>query len=96
MYRCRNGLVAAALRKLFNKGKAFRQKYGYPLDIPRSWAQFRDVAEYFNGKDLNGDGIPDYGLSMHLKIGTQGMFHLFALLETREKSQVYAARLGRH
>ncbi len=57
---------------------AFRQKYGYPLRVPNTWAQFRDVAEYFTGKDLNDDGIPDHGLSMHLKVGAQGMFHFMS------------------
>lgn len=57
---------------------AFSQKYGYPLDVPKTWSQFRDVAEYFNGKDLNGDGVPDHGLSMHLKVGAQGMFHFMS------------------
>ncbi|CAN7365748.1 extracellular solute-binding protein [Pseudoduganella sp. LjRoot289] len=27
---------------------AFRQKYGYALDVPKTWAQLQDVAEYFN------------------------------------------------
>jgi multiple sugar transport system substrate-binding protein len=57
---------------------AFKQKYGYALGVPRTWDQFRDVAEYFNGKDLNGDGIPDHGLSLHLKVGAQGMFHFMS------------------
>ena len=57
---------------------AFQQKYGYALEVPKTWAQFRDVAEYFTGRDLNGDGTPDHGLSMHLKIGAQGMFHFMS------------------
>lgn len=57
---------------------AFQQKYRYPLDVPKTWAQFRDVAEYFNGKDLNGDREPDHGVSMHLKVGAQGMFHFMS------------------
>ena len=57
---------------------AFRQKYGYPLGVPKTWAQFRDVAEYFNGKDLNGDGTPDHGLSLHLMASAQGMFHFMS------------------
>jgi multiple sugar transport system substrate-binding protein len=57
---------------------AFRQKYGYALAVPRTWSQFRDVAEYFTGKDLNGDGIPDHGVSLHLKVGAQGMFHFMS------------------
>ena len=57
---------------------AFQQKYGHALEVPTTWAEFRDVAEYFNGKDLNGDGVPDHGLSMHLKVGAQGMFHFMS------------------
>jgi multiple sugar transport system substrate-binding protein len=57
---------------------AFKEKYGYDLIVPQTWQQFRDVAEYFNGKDLNGDGTPDSGLTMHLKVGGQGMFHFMS------------------
>lgn len=57
---------------------AFEQQYGYPLAVPQTWAQFRDVAEYFDGKDLNGDGQPDDGLTMHLAVGEQGMFHFIS------------------
>jgi len=57
---------------------AFEEAYGYALGVPETWAQFRDVAEYFNGKDLNDDGTPDNGLTMHLKVGGQGMFHFMS------------------
>ena len=57
---------------------AFRQKYGYALEVPKTWERFRDIAEYFNGRDLNGDGVPDHGLSLHLKVGEQGMFHFMS------------------
>ncbi len=70
---CRRDLLANPQHQA-----AFRRKYGYPLEVPKTWAQFRDVAEYFNGKDLNGDGAPDHGLSMHLKVGAQGMFHFMS------------------
>lgn len=59
--------------------KAFQQAYGYPLDVPRTWAQFRDVAAYFNGRDLTGDGVPGHGLTIALKAGNQGMFHFMSL-----------------
>jgi multiple sugar transport system substrate-binding protein len=36
------------------------------------------VAEYFNGQDLDSDGQPDNGLTMHLKVGGQGMFHFIS------------------
>ncbi|MGQ9815987.1 MAG: ABC transporter substrate-binding protein, partial [Candidatus Roseilinea sp.] len=57
---------------------AFKEKYGYDLKVPDTMQEFRDVAEYFNGKDLNGDGTPDNGLTMHLKVGGQGMFHFMS------------------
>lgn len=53
----------------------FKRHYGYDLGVPTTWDQFRDIAQYFNGKDLNGDGSPDHGLSLHLKVGEQSMFH---------------------
>lgn len=57
---------------------AFKEVYGYDLKVPATWDEFRDVAEYFNGKDLNGDGTPDSGLTLHLKVGGQGMFHFMS------------------
>ena len=57
---------------------AFKEKYGYDLKVPETWQEFRDAAEYFDGKDLNGDGTPDDGLTMHLKVGGQGMFHFMS------------------
>ena len=57
---------------------AFKQRYGYALGVPETWDQFRDVAEYFSGKDLNGDGVPDNGLVLPLAAGAQGMFHFMS------------------
>lgn len=57
---------------------AFKEAYGYDLKVPDTWQEFRDAAEYFDGKDLNGDGSPDDGLTMHLKVGGQGMFHFMS------------------
>lgn len=58
--------------------KAFAEAYGYDLAVPTTWDQFTDIAEYFNGKDLNGDGEPDSGVVLHLKVGQQGMFHFMS------------------
>ncbi|MFN3334885.1 MAG: ABC transporter substrate-binding protein, partial [Caldilinea sp.] len=57
---------------------AFKEQYGYDLKVPDTMQEFRDAAEYFDGKDLNGDGTPDDGLTMHLKVGGQGMFHFMS------------------
>ncbi|HSW08305.1 ABC transporter substrate-binding protein [Aquabacterium sp.] len=76
-----DGQVLYYRRDLFDDPQhqaAFKQQYGYALAVPTTWARFRDAAEYFNGKDLNGDGAPDHGLSMHLKVGAQGMFHFMS------------------
>ncbi len=57
----------------------FKDKYGYDLPVPpKTMKQFRDVAEFFNGWDWNGDGEPDAGITMHLKVGGQGMFHFMS------------------
>jgi multiple sugar transport system substrate-binding protein len=58
---------------------AFQQKYRYALEAPKTWPQYRDIAEYFNGRDLNGDGVPDHGTTIALKAGSQGMFHFMSL-----------------
>ncbi|HEX6705987.1 MAG TPA: extracellular solute-binding protein [Albitalea sp.] len=76
-----DGQVMYYRRDLFEDPQhraAFQQKYGYPLAPPRTWDEFRDAAEYFNGRDLNGDGVPDHGVSLHLKVGEQGMFHFMS------------------
>ncbi|WP_341889399.1 extracellular solute-binding protein [Variovorax sp. YR752] len=58
---------------------AFQRAYGRPLDVPATWEEFRDVAAYFNGKDLNADGEPDHGVVLPLISGAQGMFHYMSL-----------------
>jgi len=58
---------------------AFKQKHGYPLAVPQTWAQLRDAVAYFNGQDLNGDGTPDHGIVLALKPGSQGMFNYMSL-----------------
>jgi multiple sugar transport system substrate-binding protein len=76
-----DGQVLYYRRDLLTDSKhqaAFKEAYGYELNVPKTWAEFRDTAEYFDGKDLNGDGQPDDGLSMHLKAGAQGMFHFMS------------------
>eukprot|EP00756_Hemistasia_phaeocysticola_P028128 Hpha_TRINITY_DN16160_c0_g2::TRINITY_DN16160_c0_g2_i1::g.3154::m.3154 len=30
--------------------------------VPNTWEEFADFIEYWHGKDLNGDGIPDFGI----------------------------------
>ena len=37
--------------------KDFQAKYGYPLRPPRTWKEYRDMAEFFNGKTVGGKKI---------------------------------------
>ncbi|MEP7296895.1 MAG: extracellular solute-binding protein, partial [Burkholderiales bacterium] len=77
-----DGQVMYYRRDLFADPKhraAFQQTYGHPLGVPATWDELREVAEYFNGKDLNGDGEPDHGVILPLMTGAQGMFHFMSL-----------------
>jgi multiple sugar transport system substrate-binding protein len=59
-----------------NHQAAFKDMAGYDLpNPPQTWDQVIDLAKYFNGKDLDGDGQPDSGVVMHLQVGQQAMFH---------------------
>lgn len=58
----------------------FRAEMGRDLPVPpETWEDLAEVAEFFNGKDWNGDGEPDYGITMHLAVGGQGFFHYMSL-----------------
>ena len=57
----------------------YKTATGNDLRVPQTWEELRDIAKYFSGKDLNGDGEGDHGITMHLKVGGQGMFHYFSL-----------------
>lgn len=46
----------------------FKAKYGYDLPVPiKTWDQYRDIAEYFNGKDINGTTIYGAGTAFKRK-----------------------------
>ena len=40
--------------------EAFKAKYGYDLDVPKTWAQMRDIAEFFQRPDQKRYGIAIY------------------------------------
>lgn len=59
---------------------AFEDEYGYAMPVPpQTWEQLRDIATYFNGKPNGIDGNPINGISLHLKVGGQGMYHYASL-----------------
>ncbi|MBL8154158.1 MAG: extracellular solute-binding protein [Anaerolineae bacterium] len=58
----------------------FKAETGMDMPVPpKTWQQLLAVTKFFNGKDWNGDGDPDDGISLHLRTGGQGMFHYMSL-----------------
>lgn len=42
----------------------FKEKFGYDLQVPQTWAQYSNIAEYFTGWDWGiGDGKSRYGFA---------------------------------
>lgn len=42
--------------------KRFEDKYGYPLEPPKTWKEYRDTAEFFTGWDWARTGRPGFGV----------------------------------
>jgi len=59
--------------------EAYKTETGNDLGVPRTWEELTAIAKYFNGKPLGGDEETGSGISMHLKVGGQGMFHFMSL-----------------
>jgi glycerol transport system substrate-binding protein len=48
---------------------AFEAEYGYPLGVPVNWSAYEDIAEFFTGREIDGQtvyGHMDYGKSRSL------------------------------
>ena len=49
----------------------FKGKYGYDLDVPESLAQLKDIAEFFQGRDIDGKTV--YGAAIYTERGSEGI-----------------------
>ena len=59
---------------------AYEAEVGEPMPFPIvTWQDLLAITSFFNGKDWNGDGDEDDGISLHLNVGGQGMFHFMTL-----------------
>jgi multiple sugar transport system substrate-binding protein len=59
---------------------AYKEETGEDMPVAMdTWEDVLKIAQFFNGKDWNGDGDPDDGITLHLKVGGQGFFHFMAL-----------------
>jgi multiple sugar transport system substrate-binding protein len=52
----------------------FKDKYGYELAPPKTYKEYIDIAEFFNGWDWDGDGEIEYGTVEDFKDLTWGIF----------------------
>jgi multiple sugar transport system substrate-binding protein len=67
-----SALVLVYRRDAFERAsnKAAAQQVGLTLEPPATWEQLDSLAEFFHGRDWNGDGKPDLGIAVTL--GTDG------------------------
>ena len=58
----------------------FQEKYGYPLAEPKTWKEYYDIAEFFNGKEVEtaGQTGPVYGVMEAQKPGSQAFYVFFS------------------
>jgi multiple sugar transport system substrate-binding protein len=55
----------------------FRQRYGYELTAPNTWKEYRDIAEFFTGRE-GPDGQKLYGTVEAFRRGGQQFWNLFS------------------
>jgi multiple sugar transport system substrate-binding protein len=53
---------------------AFRQRFGRELQPPRTWVEYREIAEFFSGRDWAGDGRRRYGVLEAFRRGGQAFW----------------------
>jgi multiple sugar transport system substrate-binding protein len=57
------------------------------LEPPKTWDEYLQVAATFHGKDLNGDGDPDYGSCISKKRGAQAYWFITDFAASMIQSQ---------
>jgi multiple sugar transport system substrate-binding protein len=51
--------------------KEFKEKYGWDLDAPKTFDQFKQVAEFFQKREIDGKTV--YGASIYTERGSEGV-----------------------
>src|SRR5262249_31923621 len=49
------------------------------LEPPKTWDDYLAIAKALNGKDMNGDGKPDYGSCISKKRGAQAYWFIYSI-----------------
>lgn len=57
------------------------------FDAPQTWDEYLEIAEFFHGQDLNGDGDPDYGSCITKKRGAQAYWIIYSIAGSMLQSQ---------
>ncbi len=57
------------------------------LEPPKTWDDYLKIAATFHGKDLNGDGDPDYGSCISKKRGAQAYWFIYTIASAFIQSQ---------
>ncbi|HIC87910.1 MAG TPA: extracellular solute-binding protein, partial [Anaerolineae bacterium] len=57
------------------------------FDPPETWEDYLEIAKYFHGKDLNGDGDPDYGSCISKKRAAQAYWMVWSVAAGYLQSQ---------
>ena len=50
---------------------AFKEKYGRALDVPKTLAELKDIAEFFQGREIDGKTV--YGAAIYTERGSEGI-----------------------
>jgi multiple sugar transport system substrate-binding protein len=57
----------------------FADEYGYEMPVPpKTWSQVRDIAEFFDEWDWDGDGQEEYGVVEAMRSGGQAYWTYFS------------------
>lgn len=56
----------------------FFKEYGFELAVPKTWEQYKKIAQFFNGWDWDNDGQIEYGNAVLRKKGDIAMLQFFA------------------
>jgi multiple sugar transport system substrate-binding protein len=83
-------LVLVYRRDAFERdaNKAAARQAGLSLEVPATWPQLDALAKFFQGRDWNGDGQPDFGIAAALGADSEGVGDASFLAR--------AASLGQH
>lgn len=49
------------------------------FEAPKTWDEYLEIAAFYQGKDLNGDGDPDYGSCISKKRGAQAYWFITSI-----------------